>query len=212
MERTKKISTQTLAIAILTLLLVASLVMSMTGAWFTAVDDDASNEMTFGTVSMAGLSATSIDFDLDEPNGDVVMPGDSVLINFNIQNTGTADFWARYKLVITVKDAEGDPATIGDLTVESLSADWHDSGDGWYAYKTPITGNLATAPAGQSVPVVDTYLIQTSLADTYEGYTFTVTLDVETIQVANNHGEFDPYAAYDAENVYSYAAITWPTA
>jgi len=122
MERTKRISSQTLAIAILTVLLVASMLMSVTGAWFTSADDDDHAGYQFGSITLGAMNS-SIVFTLDETSGDVIMPGDALDVDFDIVNDGTADMWVRFQLVIdgvangseAVSYTFNIPTSIGDV-------------------------------------------------------------------------------------------------
>lgn len=191
MERTKRISSQTLAIAILTVLLVASMLMSVTGAWFTSADDDDHAGYQFGSITLGAMNS-SIVFTLDETSGDVIMPGDALDVDFDIVNDGTADMWVRFQLVIggTAGETyftEANEAPLG----------WTEVG-GWYYRNAVLIGDLDGVANG-SEAVSYTFNIPTSIGDVAESTTITVNLVVQAVQVANN-------GAINGTNVLGYPA------
>ena len=96
MVKSKKMSKTSIAVIILALLLVLSMVLGLTGAWFTQsdkTDSTLSNELKFGVIGSVTVEATDIvherwdatlnngegDWaDITEESGSVVMPGDKV--------------------------------------------------------------------------------------------------------------------------------------
>ena len=101
MVNSKKMSKSTVAIVLLSLLLVLSLILTATGAWFTATDNKSTQEvkMTFGNLSVTG-SVTDLEVKLDgtkwtkAAETQIVMPGDMV-------RGGV------YTFTITTNDSEG---------------------------------------------------------------------------------------------------------
>lgn len=180
MERAKRISGQTLAVAILTLLLVASLVMTFTGAWFLSQDTDSDAGYTFGTITLGDIAAT-FDYTLDETSGDVIMPGDQIDVDFDIINSGTADMWVRFSLEINGTFNE---ATFTTPMAAPL-AGWSDGGDGYYYRDAALIGDLNGA-ANQSEHISYTFEIPTTIGEVAEGQTISFALTVDAVQVANN--------------------------
>ena len=180
MERTKRISTQTLAIAILSLLLVASLVMSMTGAWFTDNDGLSYTGTDFGTVEIS-LTATDFNVAMTDPNL-VIMPGDTVDIQFTVNNSGSAQMYARFSLDITVGALGVDVINTAIFNQLDLLADWTKNGN--YYYYTGATDSILEP---LDAHIVDTqFIIPTDLDEAYQGLSVEFTLVVQAIQVANN--------------------------
>lgn len=185
MERTKKISFQTLAIAILSVLLLASVALS--GAWFTSTQKDDGSEKTFGTIELGDINSALV-FNLAETGGDVLMPGDSIDVDFDITNTGTAAMWVRFKLTIS-----GDGVAAFDAALDTdagLQTGYVYDTDDFYIYKTAVLENTA-ATEHQSF----SFEIPTTVTDTHEGKDVSIALVVEAVQVAHNgDGESETYA------------------
>jgi hypothetical protein len=185
MERARKISTQTLAIAILSVLLVASLLMTATGAWFTDSVDGGDANATFGTIDLTGTGVQSLTINMNETGGDVLMPGDTIDTNFTIVNGGTADMFVRFKLEFTGAGAAyidaATPASIvteGGVTYNRLEVA---EGDFWYVREAAYTDE----DAGTDV-ITETFEILTSVGDAAQGLAVAVSLDIEAVQAANN--------------------------
>ena len=109
MVNSKKMSKSSIAVIVLSILLVLSLILGFTGAWFT--DKDAKGEQTvnFGTIDVA-LDETS---DIGFKNGDnstltePLMPGDKVMAKAVVKNTGAEAYYVVKILVSAqVKGAE----------------------------------------------------------------------------------------------------------
>ena len=94
MVKNKKLSKSSVAIIVLALLLVASLVMGMTGAWFTDSVSKVENGLKFGTVKLSITEASeNWQIDTDETGHPYLeatdmMPGDTLTGDFNLQNEG----------------------------------------------------------------------------------------------------------------------------
>ncbi len=109
MVNSKKMSKSSIAVIVLSILLVLSLILGFTGAWFT--DKDAKSEQTinFGTIDVA-LDGTS---DIGFKNGDgsaltkPLMPGDKVMAKAVVKNTGAEAYYVvRILVSAQVKGAE----------------------------------------------------------------------------------------------------------
>lgn len=195
MERTKRISTQSLAIAVLSVLLVASLVMSATGAWFSDVATDSDDGFTFGTITIGDLDA-QFNYTLGEPEGDVIMPGDEITVTFDIENTGTADMWVRFQL-----NAIGDGADhfTTPASEQAPTGYTYVSGDQWFYRDAPMHGylELANDPKDE---ITFTFNISDDIGNTAEGDEVEFVLSVEVIQFANNDDRmFDGWEPVSAE-------------
>ena len=104
MVNSKKMSKSSIAVIVLSILLVLSLILGFTGAWFT--DKDAKGEQTvnFGTIDVA-LDGTS---DIGFKNGDnstltePLMPGDKVMAKAVVKNTGAEAYYV-VKILVSVQ-------------------------------------------------------------------------------------------------------------
>lgn len=89
MVKSRRMNKGTIAIIVLSLLLVVSLVLSVTGAWFTAFQNrNSTTPVTFGKVS---VDAGTITY---SANGEVLtnfIPGDTLTISVNITDDSTVD-------------------------------------------------------------------------------------------------------------------------
>jgi len=191
MERTKRISMQTLAIAILSVLLVASLLMSATGAWFTSTDGDNHAGYTFGSIELAEIGANVFTFTLDEASGDVIMPGDTIDVDFDITNSGTADMYVRFKIEILGTFDESTFATPMAPLAGWVVGSGAYEGDGFYYRSAALVANTAAAVGGvvnDTVNVAYEFVIPTTIGEVAENQTISFVLTVDAVQVANNTG------------------------
>ena len=169
MVKNKKMSKTSIAVIVLALLLVFSLVMGMTGAWFTDKADNSSSgvELTFGTVVL--------DVDTDD-FGDVtrvsntagavagdLMPGDTVSYALTVDGaSGCEDFW--FAVVINTEGAAADMESgLNDLTTADVKS--------WTGSAVAVSGSLLLTGA--------TY------GNAYQGQTLTLTYTVVAVQKAN---------------------------
>ena len=192
MERTKRISSQTLAIAILTVLLVASLLMSATGAWFTDQQDTGAVDMEFGTITLGTVGAGSITFDQPDErefDTDILMPGDTVSINFTLLNDGTAEMWTRFQLEVYV-DSDGvgvnQPVLDTGVFVYTEST-FGVTGAGVYTYSDGYYYRDARLAEDAQDVIAATFTIASDINPlVYEGATISMRLVVDAVQAANN--------------------------
>lgn len=123
MQKAKKMSKQTLVVAVLAILLVLSLALSVTGAWFTdTATDDSEIAIEFATVDVGVTAGTSTHYDADDAavtTRDLV-PGDYVTLSGSITNgTSTVDIYVAVIIGdITIMGADGD--TTYDIDLSNL--------------------------------------------------------------------------------------------
>lgn len=134
MVNSKKMSKSTVAIVLLSLLLVLSLILTATGAWFTATDTKNSSEadLKFGNLSVTG-SVTKMEAKLNgadwaEVTGEtIVMPGDMVrggVYTFTITTNDSAGAYYLLKSGDKYYTVEGGKAvefSTGSLTAVATS-------------------------------------------------------------------------------------------
>jgi hypothetical protein len=179
MQRVKRISNKTLAIAIIALLLAVNLMMTFTGAWFTSTDGASDGGMTFGTVTLEDIDA-SFSYDLGEASLDVLMPGDEIDVGFRVENAGTADMWVRFSL-----DVGGNGEQYFQTPVSGLAPTGYTYSDGYFYRNSPMIGDL-DGQANGGEDILMTFVIPTTTGDAAEGATVSFTLIVDAVQVANN--------------------------
>ena len=175
MEKTKskqKISTSTIVIAILSVLLVATVAVGITLAYFTA-NATVTGNITLGdpvtiSITQGGASASSLTFDGD------ALPGTVYDQAIGVQApTDMTEALMRAKLTIT--NADGATTTVEATTTD----EWVTGEDTYYYYNGSITAN-------ESIDFITALTIPTSLTNEDANKTFTIDVVVETIQKANN--------------------------
>ena len=172
MVNSKKMSKSSIAVIVLSILLVLSLILGFTGAWFTdSKNSGEGKDVTYGLVKIGDVSADAISVTNTIADVDTLaMPGSVVAVKATVKNESTATIYARYKIAVS-----GDAAD--KLTFEGADE------DGWYY----VEGTLA---AGKDVEVDKSCTIPTTLTDnpanpTIEGKSAKLVLTVEVIQAAN---------------------------
>jgi len=106
MVKEKKLSKSSIAIIVLALLLVASLILGMTGAWFTsnAKNQGTADPLNFGEIT---ISVTPGNYAVTRAVGtERIMPGDTINFGGTVTNTKDEAF-VRYEMSITIELAAG---------------------------------------------------------------------------------------------------------
>jgi len=183
--RRKRISPATIAIIVLSVLLVASIAIGATLAYFTA-QQDVTGTITLGnpvnlTITQGGSAVTNLTF------SDDAMPGTSYDQPISISiPADTSNALLRAKLTMT--DAE-DNAAIIDATT---TGDWVKGTDDYYYYN-------GVASATDTIGFVTAITVPTSLTNDAANDVYTVNIIVEAIQEAN----------YAAASVWTTAPTDW---
>ena len=172
MVNSKKASKSTIAIILLSLLLVLSLILTATGAWFT--DSKGSKEPAtaeFGTITLTtdGTAFGVFDHGSTTLTGKV-MPGDDVVATITAKNDGNSAMYCLVKLVITVEG--NDKASVNK---------WF-ALDGTDASATNVT-ELAAGASGELEKGFT--LDGTVYGNDYEGKSISVSYEIRAIQVKN---------------------------
>ena len=175
MEKTKtkrKISTSTIVIAILSVLLVATVAVGITLAYFTA-NATVTGNITLGdpvtiSITQGGASASSLTFAGD------ALPGTVYDQSIGVQ--APADMTeALMRAKLTITNSDGATTNVEATTTNN----WVTGEDTYYYYNGSITAN-------QSIDFITALTIPTSLTNEDANKTFTIEVVVETIQKANN--------------------------
>lgn len=185
-EKTRnRLSGSTIAIIILSILLVASIGVGVALAYFTASTDVTGN-ITLGnpvtvSITQGGASATSLTFDGTALPGSVY--SQPIGISAPAQMTE-----ALMRAKLTISNNEGASVNVQAATTDA----WIDGEDDYYYYNGTVSANAA-------IDFVTSITVPTSLTNDDANKTFTVSVIVETIQQANNA----------ANSVWTTAPETW---
>ena len=169
-----------------------------TAAYFT-VQDTAVNVITTGILDMTLVEKTTDgaepgtklddlpDFVSNENGAFNVMPGETVSKIPYVDNTGTADFYARIKLVSSITvDGEELPTDVIEL---DISEDWTLQ-DGWYYYTKAVKPGEATTPLFTGVTFV------TEMGNEYQNAEVTIEVIAESVQSKNNGATWQDAAGW----------------
>ncbi len=167
-----RIKGSTVAIIVLTILLIGSIVVGVTLAYF-AADANVVGNVTLGdpvniNITQGGSSVTSLTFSDDALPGHVY----DQVIGVSIP-ADTSDALLRAKLTITNTDGAA-------LNVEATTVDTWIQGDDEYYYYNGV------ASANDAIDFVTAVTIPTSLTNEDAHKTFNIDISVEAIQEANN--------------------------
>ena len=171
MTKSRGMSGSTFAIIALSLLLVASIVLGLTGAFFTG-SASVEGTITLGdpvniSITQGGASAETLTF------SGAAMPGtvydQAIAIK---QPASTSDSVVRAKLTLTNSGS-------ASVNVEATTAaNWTKGDDEYYYYQGIVT-------AGESHDFVTAITVPTSLTNTDANKTYAISIVVEAIQYAN---------------------------
>ncbi|MBQ8522302.1 MAG: hypothetical protein IJ458_01400 [Clostridia bacterium] len=168
----KRIKGSTVAIIVLSVMLVASIAVGVTLAYF-AADANVVGNVTLGdpvniNITQGGSTVTSLTFSDDALPGHVY----DQVIGVSIP-ADTSDALLRAKLTISNTDG-------ATLNVEATTVDaWVEGDDGYYYYN-------GVASAGDAIDFVTAVTIPTGLTNVDANKTFNIDISVEAIQEANN--------------------------
>ena len=167
-----RVKGSTIAIIVLSVLLIGSIAVGVTLAYFAANADVAGN-VTLGNpvninITQGGASVASLTFGSDALPGQVY----DQVIGVSIP-ADTSDALLRAKL--TISNNEGATVNVEATTVGT----WVDGSDGYYYYN-------GIASANDSIDFITAITIPTSLTNVDANKTFNIDISVEAIQEANN--------------------------
>lgn len=117
-------------------------------------------------------------------------PGDSYSKIPQVKNVDEGEVWVRIKVGRGAKLDNGDEITISDNSISANynTRNWLNGGDGYYYYYRALKAGETTEPLFTEVTLAN------ELSNTYNGATFSLDLQAEAVQVANNGS-----SVYDAE-------------
>ena len=117
-------------------------------------------------------------------------PGDSYSKIPQVKNVDEGEVWVRIKVSRGAKLDNGDEIAISDNSISANynTRNWLNGGDGYYYYYRALKAGETTEPLFTEVTLAN------ELSNTYNGATFSLDLQAEAVQVANNG-----LSVYDAE-------------
>ncbi|MBQ7797972.1 MAG: hypothetical protein IJ371_02490 [Clostridia bacterium] len=168
----KRISGSTIAIIVLAVMLIASIAVGVTLAYF-ASDAGATGNVALGdpvniNITQGGSTVTSLTFSDDALPGHVYDQAIGISIPAD-----TSDALLRAKL--TISNTDGATVNVQATTVDT----WVEGDDGYYYYN-------GVASAGDSIDFVTAVTIPTELTNEDANKTFNINVSVEAIQEENN--------------------------
>ena len=176
MVKSKKMSKTSIAVIVLALLLVLSLVMGMTGAWFTAKTDNGEGiSIQFGVISM-DAEGSEVAFKRGNaalaPDEDYLMPGDKVNVELSVENTGYEAVYYAVNLEINGTAADVDPHWYVVVSGELVEL---------------TTSNIQTLDAEDTLEIDASILLDGDLVygNEYQDTTVTVAYEVRFLQTTN---------------------------
>lgn len=163
MTNAKRNTKSIIALVVMSLLLVASILLAATGAWFTDKATTTEKKLTFGTLDITGVTEdVKVVNTIANTNGPV-MPGSTISGKLTINYTGTADAYYRYKVVFG-----GDGAT----SLTGTNSEW---------VYDEVTGSAEAQTIQKDISVT----VATTVGNTAQGQEITLNITVEFIQKAN---------------------------
>ena len=175
MQNTKtrrRVSTSTIAIIVLSILLIASIAIGVTIAYFTSSATVAGN-ITLGdpvtiSITQGGASASTLTFAGDALPGTVY--DQAIGVSAPAEMT---EALMRAKLTIT--NTDGATSNVDATT----TGDWVEGDDDYYYYNGTVSAN-------DNIDFITNITIPTSLTNADANKTYSIEVIVETIQQANN--------------------------
>ena len=184
----KKMNKSTVAIVVLALLLVLSLVLTATGAWFTDSKNSVdSTKFNFGTVVAKVTPGEDGAYAVYRANGTdkvtgKVMPDDKIKINLGVEkDAGSEDFYFTVAIKL-VSFKKGDKDLLIDDTTKAAAENVKD------ALEKGNNNIYATAAVNGVNTYASTFEVSldgNAFTNEFQGATIEVSYEVRAIQVAN---------------------------
>lgn len=159
--------------------LIAVLAVLSGGTWaYFSTQAAARNTVSTGTVQLAINQRTAAGDPLP-PDGEQIMPGDTLGRQITVQNTGDEPIYLRVKLIKGV--SEQNLSAENCMTIEINTADWTAQPDGYYYYNNVLE-------AGQETPslVEQIHFEGLAINNAYLGRDFTLDVEAYGVQSVNN--------------------------
>ena len=162
------------ALVVMAFMLVASITMAATGAWFTA-DATAINgtPLNFGKIALSGEAGTVTAATQKTPTTDLLMPDDKLTITFSATNAEEAAYWIA-DVDVTIAGTTGTPNTDAITGLK-----------GTYGATGKVTEAATVAKGGNISGTIELELTGASYSNDFQGATITVTVTLKVVQQEN---------------------------
>ena len=186
-----------IALVVMAILLVLSMAMTITGAWFTDYLDQETDSLEFGKIDIEWNASNGYSFTYDcEEEGLPVMPGCVLTLEGTIDNLEEKAYIG-YKMTIAfTKDVEI------VLTSEQEAAGWS------YTGNTLSIDEVVVKDSNESVVLDTTFAIPETLGNAAQGATAEVTLDVAAVQFVHVDGTGDAGVPTTYDEVKAFATAS----
>lgn len=181
-----------LLISIVTVALVSVVSVKATGAFFTDTVDSTDNKFTAGTLQVNVLEQNQDTDFVNETLATNWLPGQDVLVNFDVKNTGNVPVQLRGFAAGAWDNPALDANKVKVTRVERWNgAAWEDvaplnptgyNGFFYYTNDGTVAGTFFDVPAGDRAQLRLTVRLDESADNTYQSALFTSTLHVEARQ------------------------------
>lgn len=169
------------SLLILGISLIAIAMIGGTSAYF-ATTDRAHNIITTSGVSIEILETAIDDEGRVVPFEDIedALPGETYSKIPQVKNTDEGSVWVRTLPSVSATAPDGSPLPVpDDVFIIDYQPGWTKSGN-YYYYDVALSANETTSPLFTEVT------IRPDLPDIYQNATFSLTLDADAVQTANN--------------------------
>ncbi|MGN1222856.1 MAG: hypothetical protein ACI4T1_01860 [Christensenellales bacterium] len=160
------------ALVVMAFMLVASITMAATGAWFTDQATAISGtQLDFGKIVLSGETGTVTAATVKTETTDLLMPGDTLTINFSATNDEQAAYWIA-DVTVTLTNTTADDTAFAAL-------------DGTYGADSKVTTAQTVAAAESISGTIELELTGATYGNDYQGATVTVTVTLKAVQQEN---------------------------
>ncbi len=189
----KKTTPATIAIIVLSILLLASVIFGATLAYFSA-NQDVTGTITLGdpvniNITQGGASVSTLTFDGTAMPGSVYSQPIGISVPDNTSN-------ALLRAKIQLAETDGDTTKV----IATTASNWTEGDDDYYYYN-------GVAQAGNAIEFVSKITVPTTLTNDDASKVFTVSVVVEAIQEANNAAR-SVWTTAPEEWLTTYAPVT----
>jgi|LGOV01.1.fsa_nt_gb hypothetical protein len=182
---------------------IVSINFAATGAFYTGNVTGTESSISFGSLDLDPLVNTFVIKDAEGEALDTILPGDTLNVSFQIENTGTADMYLRFQLsIIDIVETANKvgisyPSAPAGYTIVDYdlvdppglaTAPNTGTPDLWYVRNISLIGNVDTQTNSPPESIDAQIIVSEDMSEEYEGVTngLSFNLDVKVIQVANN--------------------------
>ncbi len=173
-----------------------------TAAYFTA-ESTAHNIITTGGIGIQVVETmesygTEVDFPAGGLSG--IMPGEQVSKIVKVKNNDMPAY-IRVKVDASIVSSTGAALSADVMTYDIDTAHWVNGGDGYYYYKTPVSGSGTSTEA-----LFRTVRFSPAMDNSYQNCVASIKITAQAVQVQNNQAPVDANGNVDVLQIKG-----WPT-